>query len=159
VQYAHAMGIKVIALDINDIQLEEAIECGADYAFNTRTDPDYVKKIKEITNGGCDAVVNYTNSKASYDRAPEVLRVNGILMVVGLPQEGLTFNSMFIALRKFRIMGSSNKIPRYLPDCINFSAEHGIKPKIAYYKLEQIDEMIDAMRKGTFSGRVAVRFD
>lgn len=149
----------MIALDINDIQLEEAKHCGAEHTFNTKTDPDYVAKIKKITNGGCDAVVNYTNSLASYERAPDVLRINGILMVVGLPHTGLTFNPMFIALHKYRVMGASNSVPKNLSDCINFSAKHGIKSKIAYYKLEQIEEMMDGMRKGTFAGRVAVKFD
>lgn len=153
------MGIRVIALDINDIQLNEAKECGAEYAFNTRADKDYVKKIMEITSGGCNAVVNYTNSKVAYDHAPDVLRVNGILMVVGLPQEPLVFNSMFLALRKFRVMGSSNKIPKELPEFVAFSAKHKIKSKIAYYQLEDINKMIDMMREGSFSGRVAVKFD
>ncbi|KAF2420965.1 GroES-like protein [Tothia fuscella] len=139
--------------------LDEAKECGADYTFNTKTDKDYVEKIKEITKGGCSAVVNYTNSKVAYERAPDVLRINGILMVVGLPQEPLVFNSMFIALRKFRVMGSSNKIPKELPEFVAFSAKHKIKSKIAYYKLEDINKMIDIMREGSFSGRVAVQFD
>jgi propanol-preferring alcohol dehydrogenase len=153
------MGFKVIALDINDMQLEEAKECGADYAFNTRTEKDYVAKVRDLTKGGCHAVVNYTNSKVAYDGAPDLLRINGILMVVGLPQEPLTFNSMFIALQKFRVIGSSNKIPMELPDMINFSVRHGIKSKITYYKLDQINEMIDLMREGKFQGRVAVKFD
>ncbi|KAF2801814.1 GroES-like protein [Mytilinidion resinicola] len=159
VQYARAMGFKIIALDINDIQLEEAKECGTDYAINTRRDKDYAKKVKEITKGGCHAVVNYTNSKAAYESATDLLRINGILMVVGLPQEPLSFNSMFLALRKFRVVGSSNKIPRLLPEFVDFSVKHGIKSKIAYYKLEEINEMIDLMKEGKFRGRVAVKFD
>lgn len=153
------MGFKIIALDINDDQLEEAKECGADFAFNTRTEKDYIKKVKDITKGGCHAVVNYTNSKMAYDGAPDLLRINGILMVVGLPQEPLTFNSMFLALRKFRVIGSSNKIPKQLPGFVDFSVKHNIKSKIAYYKLEQINEMIDLMREGKLRGRVAVKFD
>lgn len=153
------MGLRVIALDINYIQLEEAKSCGAEQAFNTKTDADYVSKIKQITSGGCHAVVNFTNSGPSYEKAPEVLRINGVLMVVGLPQDGLHFNAMFLALRKLRVIGSSNKIPKYMPDCINFSVKHGIRPKLAHYKLDQLDWMIDQMQKGTFAGRVAVKFD
>lgn len=153
------MGLKVIALDINELQLEEAKECGATYAFNTATNSTYIEKIKEITSGGCHGVVNFTNSVKSYERAPDILRINGVLMVVGLPQEGLHFNAMYIALRKFRVIGSSNKIPQKMPECINFSAQHGIKSKIAHYKLEQLTWMIDEMRKGTFKGRVGVKFE
>lgn len=63
VQYAKAMGLKVIGLDISDPQLETAKESGADYVFNTMTDKDYQKKILELTGGGVDAAVNFTASK------------------------------------------------------------------------------------------------
>jgi alcohol dehydrogenase, propanol-preferring len=59
-QYAKAKAYKIIALDVVDAQLEEAKDRGADHVFNTKTDEDYVQKIKEITKGGCDSVVNYT---------------------------------------------------------------------------------------------------
>jgi Zn-dependent alcohol dehydrogenase len=61
------MGYRVIAVDLVDTQLEEAKAGGAKYTFNPKDDKDYVKKIMEITNGGCHAAVNYTNSKPAYD--------------------------------------------------------------------------------------------
>jgi len=64
-----------------------------------------------------------------------------------------------LAPRKFRVMGSSYKILSYLPDCINFSAEPNVKHEIQHYKKQQVNEMIDRMRKGTFSGRVAAKSD
>ena len=57
------MGLKVIGIDISDVQLQTAKESGADYTFNSITDKDYVKKILEITGGGVDAAVNFTASK------------------------------------------------------------------------------------------------
>lgn len=160
IQYAKAKGYLVIGLDVIDGQLDEARSCGADHVFNTQTDPAYVEKIKKITSGGCHAVVNYTSSKASYDQAPKVLRVNGILMVVGHPQKPLTFTSIDIALGKFRILGASNSIPANLKECIDFSQEHDIKPHVTFYrKLEDIHEMIDLMSAGKVKGRVAIRFD
>jgi D-arabinose 1-dehydrogenase-like Zn-dependent alcohol dehydrogenase len=63
VQYAKAMGLKVIGIDIVDSQLEEAKSQGADHVFNSMTDKDYVKKITELTGGGVDAAVNFTASK------------------------------------------------------------------------------------------------
>lgn len=119
-----------------------------------------MKSIKEITAGGCHAVVNYTSSKASYDAAPKVLRVNGILMVVGHTQEQLTFSTIDIALGKYRIMGASNSIAANLKECIDFSQEHGIKPHTTYYRnLEDIHEMIDLLSQGKVQGRLAIRFD
>jgi propanol-preferring alcohol dehydrogenase len=159
VQYAKAKGYKVIGLDVIDAQLAEAKDCGADHVFNPKTDSEYVKSIKALTNGGCDAVVNYTSSKASYDRAPLVLRPGGILMVVGHPQEQLAFSSVDVALRRFRIYGASNSIPANLAEFIDFTQEHSIKPHVTYYdKLEDIHEMIELMQDGKARGRLAIRF-
>jgi alcohol dehydrogenase, propanol-preferring len=63
IQYAKAMELKVIGIDISDTQLDVAKKAGADYVFNSMTDKDYVKKILEITGGGVDAAVNFTAAK------------------------------------------------------------------------------------------------
>lgn len=160
VQYAKAKGYSVIGLDINDAQLAEATSCGADHAFNTKTNSDYVQAIKKLTGGGCHGVVNYTSSKASYDAAPDVLRVNGVLMVVGHTQERLTFSTIDVALGKYRIMGASNSTSRNLEECITFSYKHGVKSHTTYYhSLNDIQEMIDLLTEGKVNGRLAIRFD
>lgn len=61
-QYAKAMGLKVIGLDISDVQLETATASGADHVFNSMTDKEYVRKIIDLTGGGVDAAVNFTAS-------------------------------------------------------------------------------------------------
>lgn len=154
------MGYSVIGLDISDAQLAEATACGADHVFNTKTTPDYVQSIKKLTGGGCHAVVNYTSSKASYDRAPDVLRVNGVLMVVGHTQERLTFSTIDVALGKYRILGASNSTAHNLAECIAFSHAHNIQSHTTYYRsLDDIHEMIALLTEGKVQGRLAIRFD
>lgn len=109
IQYAKAMGIKVIGLDIAEGALEEAKKCGADYVFNSMTDKDWQKKVIEITGGGVDAAVNFTASKKSYDDAPAILRPGlSLLMVVGIPRQPLELNALDIALGRYRVKGSNN---------------------------------------------------
>ena len=153
------MGYRVITIDLVDTQLEEAKAGGAEYAFNPKDDKDYVKKIIEITNGGCHAAVNYTNSKPAYDTTPILLRAGGIMMVVGIPQKSITLNALEVALGKYRVGGASNSIPQKMAPCIDFSAKHNIKPHVTFYKLDQIQEMIDTMHAGKVRGRLAVKFD
>jgi propanol-preferring alcohol dehydrogenase len=159
IQYAKALGYKVIGIDLVDQQLEEAKASGADHTFNPKNDKDYVKKIIEITNGGCHAAVNYTNSKPAYDSTPILLRTGGVMMIVGIPQKGVTLNALEVALGKYRVKGASNGIPQKMGPCIEFSAKHNIKPHVTFYKLEQIQEMIDTLHDGKARGRLAVKFD
>ncbi|CAK7230235.1 hypothetical protein SBRCBS47491_007518 [Sporothrix bragantina] len=160
IQYAKAKGYRVVGLDISDDQLAEATDCGADFVYNTLSDPDYVAKIKKVTSGGCHAVVNYTSSVAAYNRAPDVLRTNGVLMVVGHTQPRLTFSTIDIALGKYRIMGASNSTADNLPECINFSHKHGVHSHTTYYRsLDDIHEMVQLLTEGKVKGRLAIRFD
>lgn len=160
VQYAKAMGYKVIAIDIHDAQLEGAKELGADYAFNSISDKTYVEKILEITDGGVDAAVNFTASKRAYDSMPPLIRhVTGVLMVVGVTNEPLQFNSIDIAMRRYILKGACNGTCNNLAPCIEFSAKNNIKSSIEYYKLEDLPMMMEKLNSGKARGRMAVKFD
>lgn len=74
IQYAKAMGLRVIGIDINDAQLQSAQSLGADLIVNSRTEPDYVDKIKAKTDGGAHAAVVFSAAKAAYNQAPAILR-------------------------------------------------------------------------------------
>ncbi|KAG9243945.1 hypothetical protein BJ878DRAFT_96790 [Calycina marina] len=159
IQYAKALGYKVIGIDLGEDQLQDAKACGADHTFNPMADKDYISKIKEITNGGCHAAVNFTASKRAYESTPPLLRINGIMMVVGIPNEPLAFSPMDVAMMKYRIGGGNNGTPSNLGPMIEFSAKHGIVPHVTNYKIEQIQEMIDLVREGKAKGRLAVKWD
>lgn len=117
-----------------------------------------MEDIKELTDGGCHAAVNYTASKPAYDATPVLLRAGGIMMVVGIPQKPLEINALELALGKYRIGGANNSIPQKLGPMLEFSAKHHIKPHITFYKLDQINDMIDLMHEGKARGRLAVKF-
>lgn len=68
------MKLKVIGIDVADAQLEDAKSLGADAIFNSKTDPDYDSKIKELTKGGCHAAAVFSASNVAYQDAPRVLR-------------------------------------------------------------------------------------
>ena len=68
------MRLSVIAIDVNDAQLESARSLGADLVINSRTESDYIDKIKAVTEGGAHAAVIFSAAKVAYDRAPATLR-------------------------------------------------------------------------------------
>lgn len=109
IQYAKAMGHKVIGIDITEAALEEAKKCGADHVLNSMTDPEYKKKVNELSGGGVLAAVNFTASKKSYDDCPALVKPGeGMIMVVGIPRQPLEFNGLDIALGRYRVKGSNN---------------------------------------------------
>lgn len=73
-QYAKAMGLKVVGLDVSNSQLEAVKALGADHVVNTKENPDYEATIKELTDGGCHAAAVFSSSNAAYESSINTLR-------------------------------------------------------------------------------------
>jgi len=160
IRYAKALGLKVVAIDVDDKILALAKQAGVEHTFNSRSDPEYAEKIHKLTDGGVDAVAVYTAVKAGYEAAPKVVKLGGNLVVVGTPSEPIAFQPIEVAFSKIRILGASNHAdPAELKACAEFTVKHGIESPSRFYKIDQIEEMVDSMLKHTTDGnRLAVIF-
>ncbi|KAK4986288.1 hypothetical protein LTR66_004447 [Elasticomyces elasticus] len=157
IQFAKAMGLHVIGLDINDTVLQAAKDAGADIVLNS-TKPDFVDELKKATNGGADAAVVFSAAQAAYDTAAKILQIGGVLMVIGLPSKPIQFGAIDLMRKLYQIRSESTGPPQQMPRAIEFIAKHNIKPTVSYYKLDQIHEMIEKMQTGKSTGRLAVVF-
>jgi propanol-preferring alcohol dehydrogenase len=154
------MGLKVIAVDVNDSILAVAKAANVEYTLNSRTTSDCAEQVQNITQGGAAAVLVFTAVKAGYDFAPKVLRIGGIIVCVGCPPVEVSFNAMEISLGKFQIRGANNSAtPSRLKECAEFTARHGIQSPSKFFALDQIGEMIELMENGMMGGlRLVVKF-
>ncbi|PLB50102.1 GroES-like protein [Aspergillus steynii IBT 23096] len=159
IQYAKAMGIRVIGVDISDPQLESAKGLGADITYNSLSNPTYAEELKKITGGGAHAAAVFSASNAAYESTPSILRINGLMMVVGIPKANLSINALDILLGKYRIQGVSSGTPQQMREPIEFSHRHGIKPHMTTFQsLDDIHAMIDLMQSGKSAGRLGIVF-
>ncbi|KAL6252908.1 putative secondary metabolism biosynthetic enzyme [Rhinocladiella similis] len=157
IRFAKAMGLKVVGIDINDEVLKAATESGVDIAVNSRT-PDFENQIRDRTGGGADAAVVFSAAQAAYDSATKILRIGGILMVIGLPPKPLQFSALDLMKKLYQIRSESTGPPQQMPRALEFIAKHEIKPRVDTYKLDQFHEMIDLMQSGKSKSRMAVVF-
>jgi D-arabinose 1-dehydrogenase-like Zn-dependent alcohol dehydrogenase len=120
------MGYKTIGLDINDSQLEMATKVGADAVFNSMTNKNYVEEVKKLTDGkGCHAAAVYSASNAAYAGAPDILRVGGLIMVIGIAPKPLDFITTFdLTTGRYRIKADSTSIPQRMKKAVEFTAKH-----------------------------------
>ncbi|KAI1265192.1 hypothetical protein F5Y18DRAFT_387726 [Xylariaceae sp. FL1019] len=158
-QYAKAMGAKVIGVDINDDVLDSVKELGADAVFNSRTNANYVAEIKKLTGKGCDTAAVFSAAQAAFTGAPDLLRIGGLLMVVGVAKDNLQFSTFDLITGKFRVKGDSTSIPQRMPKAIEFTARHKIQPDVDYNKLEDLPRMVKDMREGKAKRRQVVLFE
>ncbi|KAJ5672663.1 hypothetical protein N7507_001790 [Penicillium longicatenatum] len=165
VKYAHAMGCKVLGLDINEEQLSGVLESGVvDGIVNTRTtEPgDVLGAVRELNGGrGVDVVVVTSGALKAYETAIGILRPEGRLIAVGVPLESVPLSMSLMASYAFKIIGA--KVPGQIgcSECVAFSHEKGIYPRInpREFQLEDINEMIALLKAGNVQdGRMAIRF-
>lgn len=155
------MGYKVIAIDINDKALEACKEQGADFTINSKTRADdHVAEIKRITNGGLHATAVFSAAAAAYKGALPLLRPGGLLMVIGISKEPLELSTFNLACQFYRVKSESTGIPQTMGKAVEFTAKHGILPEIEVRSgLEDVNNMVNEMKAGQSSKRMAVVFE
>lgn len=157
-QYATAMGLKVVAIDINDGALEVCKKQGADATFNSVTNKNYVEELKTLTGGGAHAAAVFSDADAAYAHAKDVLRLGGTLMMVGLPKNPIAVVPVEIAIGLYKIKGESTSIPQRMQKAVDFTVKHNILPEVEFRKFEEVQNMVDDMKNGRSTKRMAVTF-
>ena len=62
-------------------------------------------------------------------------------------------------MNRIRVRGSNNGTTPRLEKCVEFSHEHGIRPRVTQFKLDEFEEMLKLMESGKHKGRLGVLFD
>jgi alcohol dehydrogenase, propanol-preferring len=84
VQYAKAMGLHVVALDVTDDKLVLARDLGAKVTVNAKS-PDAVAQVLKATGGGAHGVLVTAVSPVAFAQALRLARHRGTVSLVGLP--------------------------------------------------------------------------
>ena len=153
VQYAKAMGLHVIAVDIADDKLKLAGDLGADLTINAaKQDPiDEVQKL-----GGADGVLVTAVSTKAFDQAVGMLARGGTMSLVGLPPGTFDLSIFDCVLNRKTIRGSIVGTRMDLIEALAFAGEGKVNTHYSLDKLDNINGIFDRMRAGQIDGRVVM---
>jgi propanol-preferring alcohol dehydrogenase len=155
VQYAKAMGLKVIAVDIAEEKLALAREMGADAAVNAlSTDP--VLEVKALC-GGADGVLVTAVSRKAFGQALGMLGKRGTMSLVGLPPGTFELDIFDTVLSRKTIRGSIVGTRMDLAECLQFADDGKVKVHYSVEPLESINDIFARMRDNKIDGRVVVK--
>ena len=156
-QYAKAMGLNVVAVDISDEKSKLALELGADIAINgLKEDP--VAAIKEKV-GGVHAAVSVAVSKKAFEQAYQSVKRGGTLVVVGLPNDELPIPIFNTVLNGVTVKGSIVGTRKDMQEAIDFAVRGKVRAMIETTALDNINEVFKRMEEGKINGRVVLTIE
>lgn len=84
IQFAKALGLKIVAIDARDEGLELCKQMGADLVVDARAGKeDVAKRVKDATGGeGCDATINLSEAKTAAATACAVTKMHNKMIQI-----------------------------------------------------------------------------
>jgi propanol-preferring alcohol dehydrogenase len=155
VQYAKAMGLHVAAVDVSAEKLALAKKLGADLAVNA-LEPEAAAMILKETDGGAHGVLITAVSPKAFALGVNLLRRKGTMALCGLPPGDFPLNIFDMVLTGKTVRGSIVGTRADLAECLTFAAEGKVKVTHTAAKLEDVNDIFDAMKKGTIDGRMVM---
>lgn len=157
VQYAKAMGLNVVAVDIDDDKLKLATELGASLTVNAlHTDPGAFIK-KEI--GGAQGVLVTAVSPKAFQQAMGMVRRGGTVSLNGLPPGDFPLSIFDTVLNGVTVRGSIVGTRLDLQEALDFAAAGKVRATVATEKLDNINDIFDRMHRGEIEGRIVIDFE
>jgi propanol-preferring alcohol dehydrogenase len=147
-----------IGVDINDSKLELALQSGAaDYTLNLRKSQDIKSEIHRITEGeGVSAIIDCVGTEETIRNSARMLAKGGILVVVGLLGSEITLPLVQSVINEYQVQCSLWGNYNELGEVIELAKRHKIKHNIQRFKLNEINDAIELLKKGRISGRGVV---
>ncbi|MGR3803854.1 alcohol dehydrogenase AdhP [Marinibacterium profundimaris] len=153
VQYAKAMGMHVVAVDISDDKLALARKLGADEVINAaNTDP--AAEVQK--GGGVEGVLVTAVSTSSFGQGLGMLARGGTMSLVGLPPGGFELPIFDVVLTRKTIRGSIVGTRNDLHESLDFAAEGKVAAHFTTERLEDINSIFDRMKAGAIDGRIVM---
>lgn len=156
VQYAVAMGLRVVAVDIADDKLELATSLGAEVVVNASTS-DPVEAVQQATGGAHGVLVTAVHPSA-FGQAIGMTRRGGTIVFNGLPPGDFPAPIFDIVLKGLTVRGSIVGTRQDMVEAIDLYARGKVKPTWQARKLTEINDILEEMRGGHIEGRVVIRY-
>ena len=154
VQYAKAMGLNVLAVDVDDSKLQLAKRLGAALAVNART-TDPVAFVKKTIRGARGVLVTAVSPKA-FEQALNMADRGGTVALNGLPPGDFSLSIFDTVLNGITVRGSIVGTRLDLQEALDFANDGKVKATVEVAKLGNINGVFDRMRAGKIDGRIVL---
>ena len=154
VQYAVAMGLRVLGIDGGEEKGDFVKSLGAEVYVDFLKEKDIVGAVKKATEGGPHGAINVSVSERAIDQSVEYVRPLGKVVLVGLPAGSKVTAPVFDAVVKsIEIKGSYVGNRKDTSEAVDFFSRGLIKCPIKIVGLSELPEVFKLMEEGKILGR------
>lgn len=159
-QFAKLMGAEVILTSSSDEKLDLGRRLGADHLHNYRADPDWDKKVLDVTSGrGADLIVEIGGADTLL-RSINAATLNGHVSVIGIRSGfGLTAALAVepVLIKNLTLRGITVGNVRQLEDMCRAIERHSIRPVIdRQFSFDDVGAALDLMQRQGHVGKIVV---
>src|SRR6266478_7182838 len=147
IQYAKAMGLHVVAVDLGPEKTALARKLGAEITIDAKTQNPPAEVQKQI--GGAHGVLVTAVSTTAFKQAIGMLRRGGTCVLNGLPAGEFPISIFNLVLNRYTVRGSIVGTRLDMEEALAFAAEGKVKATIETHPLESINEIFDRSRPDT----------
>jgi len=155
VQIAKELGAEITAVDVSWDKLRLAESLGAARSLNA-TSMNVVKELR--AKGGVHVALVTSAATAAYETAFSCVRPTGTLLAVGLPSNNICFPPVLMAAKEVRIQASAVGTRQDVREVLAMAASRKIHCQVAPRPLTEANEVLEELRHGQVSGRIALVF-
>lgn len=150
-------GARLVVADVDPEKRAIARQAGAHETVDN-ADPDAVAKVKELSQGGIKAAIDFVGAPATARFALDCMRKGGTLIVVGLYGGALSFPLPFFPQRALTVRGSYVGTVGELAELIALGQEGRIPPiPLDLRPLDAAPQAMADLRAGHVKGRVILK--
>jgi uncharacterized zinc-type alcohol dehydrogenase-like protein len=151
VKIAHALGAEVTVLSQSLRKQEDGLRLGADHYFAT-SDPETFTKLTR----SFDLIINTVGSDMDLNQYLELLKVDGSMVIVGLPEKPASVAAFSLVLGRRSLAGSAIGGIAETQEMLDFCGKHNITSDIEVIPIQKVNEAYERLVKADVKYRFSI---
>jgi len=151
VKLGASLGAEVTVLSTSASKKADAEKLGAHH-FVVTSDPEQVKAVQ----GTLDFIINTISAQHEYDFFMQLLKLDGTMILVGVPPEAPKVTAFNLIMKRRRLAGSLIGGIKETQEMLDYCAEHGITSDVEVINIDYINEAYERMIKGDVRYRFVI---
>lgn len=151
VKLAHALGAEVTVLSQSLKKKDDGKRLGADHFYAT-SDPETFTKLQRYF----DLIINTVSAEMDWNEYLNLLKVDGALVVVGIPEKQIPIGAMGLAMGRRSLAGSAIGGIKETQEMLDFCGTHKITSDIEVIPIQQVNEAYERVQKSDVRYRFVI---